>query len=91
MALVSCEDPFDRCVDGRWEGKAFKCWVYSTSQVDRILRKYRDNGKEKGNYFLASWCLLFRVYSLPQVDRLRGIWGSNCNIPKAIFDLLKGE
>ena len=33
----------------------------------------------------------FKVYSLPQVDRIWGIWGSFCNIPKAIFYLLEGD
>ena len=30
-------------------------------------------------------------YSPPQVDRIRGIWGSYYIIPKAIFYLLKGD
>ena len=35
--------------------------------------------------------LRFRVYSPPQVDRIWGIRGSYCNIPKATFHLLKGD
>ena len=31
------------------------------------------------------------AYSPPQVDRIWGIWGSYCNIPKAIFYLLKED
>ena len=29
-------------------------------------------------------------YSPPKVDRIRGTWGSNSNLRKAIFYLLKG-
>ena len=32
-----------------------------------------------------------RIYSPPSVDRIWGIWGSYYNIPKAIFNLLKGD
>ena len=32
-----------------------------------------------------------RPYSPPQVDRIWGIWGSSYSIPKAIFNLLKGD
>ena len=31
------------------------------------------------------------AYSPPQVDTIWGIWGSNYNIPRAIFYLLKGD
>ena len=31
------------------------------------------------------------VYSPPKVDRICGIWGVYYNIPKAIFNLLKGD
>ena len=30
------------------------------------------------------------LYSPPQVDRIWGIWGSYCKMPKAILYLLKG-
>ena len=33
----------------------------------------------------------FRAYSSRKVDRIWGIWGSYCNIPQAIFYLLKGD
>ena len=35
-----------------------------------MLGLYRDNGKEDGNYYLG---LGFRVYSLPEVDRIWAI------------------
>ena len=31
------------------------------------------------------------VYSPPELDRIRGIWGSYSNIPKASFYLLRGD
>ena len=31
------------------------------------------------------------IDSPPKVDRIWGIWGSYCNIPKAIFYLLKED
>ena len=34
---------------------------------------------------------LGKAYSPPQVDRTRGFWGSDYNIPKALFDLPKGD
>ena len=34
---------------------------------------------------------LSQAYSHPQVERIWGIWGSYQNIPKVIFDLLKGD
>ena len=33
----------------------------------------------------------FRGYSFPYVDRIWGIWGSYCNIYKAIFCLPKED
>ena len=30
-------------------------------------------------------------YSPPYVDRIWGIWGSECNIPEAMFYLRKGD
>ena len=38
-----------------------------------------------GNAFSA----MVQGYSPPEVDRIWGIWGSYCNIPKAMFYLLK--
>ena len=38
-------------------------------------------------------CLLisFRDYGPPKVDRIGGIWGSQYNMPKAIFYLREGD
>ena len=35
--------------------------------------------------------LKFRGSSPPQVDGIWGLWGSYCNIPRAIFYPLKGD
>ena len=44
-----------------------------------------------GYLFLLTKSPVPDTYSPHQVDRTWGIWGSSCNVPEAIFYLLKGD